>query len=107
MWPFSRKKPPITEPLQWQVDQAWRTGDIAECIRDHWALPADERAPRCGTRHIVTKVHRHEGLTFIALAGYPASDRFLGYGFRKIVLPDIAAERDAGERLPSREMVDG
>ncbi len=106
MWPFSRRKPPATTPLPPLVAETWRVGDVAECIRDDWAVPAGARAPQRGARHIVAQVEV-DVHAFVALIGYPSEDLWLGYGFRKIVLPDVATERDAGECLPSREAVDG
>jgi hypothetical protein len=107
MWPFSRKKLPITPPQPPLREEQWRTGDVAECICDNWALPEPLRAPQRGSRHFVVNVDNSEDLTFIGLLGYPSDFLWLGYGFRKIVLPDLAADHDVGETLPSRELIDG
>lgn len=106
MWPFSRRKPPAAAPLPPLVAETWRVGDVAECIRDDWTAPAGARAPQRGARHIVARVEVHVH-TFVALIGYPREDLWLGYGFRKIVLPGVDAEREEAEGQPDRQLIDG
>ena len=98
MWPFTlrrKQRPPISEN--------WRSGDIAQCIRDDWTTPP-HKAPRVGTRCIVADVkpgrslYRGELGWCLSLIGYPG--RWDETAFRKIVPPRRREQQVEREAAP-------
>ena len=70
MWPFRKRRKSPAPP------EDWRTGNLAECIRDDWLDVPVHKLPRRGSRMIVNRLVPgwHKGVTpgwALSLIGYP------------------------------------
>lgn len=99
---FRREGLPDDHPLIRPAPvEAWRTGDVAECIGDDWRR-GPERRPRRGSQALVLRVdlgHSGDGELGWALELLGCAGRWDAVGFRRVVPQSIEEEQEAGQMV--------